>query len=251
MSEPKTYVVHTPLYPLYSEVRCLIKICRDSVSNAALLELINAVWDQTGTPQNPVDWSKPDEWIDERLQEKSKKLAHLIWSGSNKTVNPRHVYGSYLFINSYKLLLPDATGVFRITARGEKFLSDERVVVRELDEAEGLPQLLGILAAHSPAKRGDLLSEWGEFLLSHSKYGTSSTIKDTLRRRILNLVERGFVTRDGNTYTIGEKGVAYAADVSTPAAQQPHQQVSYTTPGAGGRGKLFSPQLKLYIDRHP
>jgi restriction system protein len=42
---------------------------------------------------------------------------------------------------------------------------------------------------------------------------------------MLNLVHRGYVERDGNTYTISEKGIAYAADTSNPASQQPYQQV--------------------------
>lgn len=35
----------------------------NSVSN-----MINAIQEQTGTPQNPVDWSEPDMWINERLK---------------------------------------------------------------------------------------------------------------------------------------------------------------------------------------
>lgn len=225
MIEKLEYVVHTPLFPTYTEVRKLIEIWKDAVRKATVLEMINAVWDQTGTPQNPVDWSNPDVWIDERLSGESRKLAHEIWEKSGKAFNPRHLYGSYLFINNFKLLVPDSTGIYRLTEGGERFIRDDPGVTRKLDEAEGLPQLLAILAAHSPAKRGDLLADWGEFLLAHSKYGTPSTIKDTLRRRILNLVDRGYIDRDGNTYTITAKGIAYAADPGVAATQQPHQQV--------------------------
>jgi restriction system protein len=123
------------------------------------------------------------------------------------TVNPRHIYGSYLFINTFLLLAPDAQGFTRVTPDGNAFLSNDPQVLRKLDEEEGLPQLLSILAAHSPAKRGDLLDEWSEFLLENSNYGTVSTFKDTLRRRLLNLVERGYVAREGNTYTITDKGL--------------------------------------------
>ena len=200
-----------------------MEVWKDTTTRAAALELINALWEQTGTPQDPVDWSNPDQWIKERLSGAKMELAQLIWTKSNKTVNPRHLYGSYLFINNFKLLIPDGAGVYRLTDAGAKFLEDDPVVVRRIDEAEGLPQLLAILAAHSPAKRGDLLSEWGDFLLAHSNYKTASTIKDTLRRRIVNLVDRGFIERDGNTYSITSKGIAYAAASTTPIAQEPHQ----------------------------
>ena len=53
----------------------------------------------------------------------------------------------------------------------------------------GLPQPLAILATKTRAKRGDLLPEWGQFLREHSNFGTASTIKDTLRRRLVNLME--------------------------------------------------------------
>lgn len=224
MPDNNEHVVRTPLFPIYSETRDLMKILKDKVSRSALLDLIKDVYDQTGTPQNPVDWTDPDKWIDERLKGESAKLAHTIWESSNKSVNPRHMYGAYLFINGFKLLTPDSNGIYRTTEIGQKFLNDDGTVVRDLDLAEGLPQLLAILAAHSPAKRGDLLTDWGDFLAARSKYGTASTIKDTLRRRLLNLLERGYVTRDGNMYTITQKGVAYAAKDSVPAAQQPHQQ---------------------------
>jgi restriction system protein len=99
------------------------------------------------------------------------------------------------------------------------------VTLRALDEAEGLPQLLAIIAVHSPAKRGDLLADWSEFLLANSRFKTESTFKDTLRRRILNLVERGYIERDGNTYTITNKGIAYASSGNSLPGQHPQQQV--------------------------
>jgi restriction system protein len=225
MPSEQDYVVQTPIFPTYTEVRKLIEIWQNSVRKATALEMINAVMDQTGTPQNPVDWSNPDEWIKERLSGDSQNLAWAIWEKSGKTINPRHIYGAYLFINNFKLLVPDGMGVYRLSDIGQKFIQNEPQTVRKLDEAEGLPQLLAILAAHSPAKRGDLLADWGEFLLAHSKYGTASTIKDTLRRRILNLVDREFIHRDGNTYTITAKGIAYAAAPGAGPVQQPHHQV--------------------------
>ena len=225
MSENKEYLVRAPLFPCYEEVRKLIKLWGDSTTKSAVLSLIYAVDEQTGTPQNNVDWSNPDQWINERLDGADRDLATRIWAESDKTINPRHIYGSYLFINTYRLLEPDSCGIYRVEKEGQGFLQNDSAIVRQIDEAEGLPKLLAIVAAHSPAKRGDLLDEWGEFLLAHSKFSTASTIKDTLRRRILNLVERGFIAREGNTYTITDKGIAYAANTSEPAAQKPHMQV--------------------------
>jgi restriction system protein len=174
--------------------------------------------DQTGTPQDPVDWTDPDAWIPERLSGENAALAEKIWQESGKQVNPRHVYGSYLFINTYELLITDVHGIYQLTERGDRFLADDVNVVRPIDEIEGLPQLLSILAPTSPVKRSDILDEWGQYLKERSKFGTASTIKDTLRRRLRNLVERGFVDRDGNSYAITDKGLKYAA--TTAKAQE-------------------------------
>lgn len=224
-TEKKEYVVHTPLFQIYSETRMLMVALSGEVKKAEFLLFLNAIWDQTGTPQNPVDWSNPDEWIPQRLSGSSKIIASRIWEQTKKLLNPRHVYGAYLFINRYGLLMADTAGLFQTSELGKLFLKNDPGTVRKLDEAEGLPALLAILATHSPAKRGDLLEEWGAFLLAHSKFGTLSTIKDTLRRRILNLVERGYISREGNTYTITEKGIGYAADGQNLQTVSAHHQV--------------------------
>jgi restriction system protein len=205
--------VRTPLFPLYSEVGQLLTIL-DGVPKKSVTAMINAIRDQTGTPQDPVDWSDPEAWIPERLQGDEAKLAGQIWEGSQETVNPRHIYGAYLFINTYELLMLDNEGVYRLRERGQAFLNNEPNILKELDDDEGLRQLLGILATKTQAKRSDLLSEWGAFLREYSNFGKPSTIKDTLRRRLANLVERKLVERQGNNYTITQAGIDYAAPLT-------------------------------------
>lgn len=73
--------------------------------------------------------------------------------------------------------------------------------------------------------RGDLLPEWGDFLREYSKFGTTSTIKDTLRRRLVNLVERGLVERDGNYYVITQEGIDYAASFAKAGQIDPEREV--------------------------
>lgn len=215
--------VRTPHFPLYSTVRKMLVIW-PGVSKATLISMIRTIDEQTGTPQNPVDWSEPDTWINERLSGTEADLARRIWVETGRTVNPRHIYGTYLFVNRYELLVPDSGGVYRLSEGGQSFLDNDGKVVRELDESEGLPQLLAILATKTRAKRGDLLADWGEFLLEHSPSGTPATFKSTLSYRLLNLVERGFVARDGNVYVITPQGISYAASV-TRTDDDPRREV--------------------------
>lgn len=200
--------VRTPLFPRYSWVRALVRIF-DGVAKSEVYDLINAIGDQTGTPQNPVDWSDPDAWITERLTGVEAALATRIWRESDRKVNPRHIYGSYLFINTYDLLDIDGAGVYRLNDRGRAFLAGEEAVVRELDDAEGLAKLLAILAAKTRAKAADILPEWNEFLREHSRFKAERLVKDTLRRRSRNLVERGLVEQDGVYYWISPAGLDY------------------------------------------
>mgnify|MGYP003636785160 CR=1 FL=1 len=220
MTSTRSRIVRTPLFPTYSEVTALLKVFA-GYRRSQVQSLIKALHNQVGTVKNNVDWSNPDEWIDEKLAGDDRALAKDIWKHSGNQVNPRHIYGAYLFISGFQLLDNDSDDLWSLTAAGNAFLRDDPVVIRELDEAEGLPQLLAILATCSPARRGDLLEEWSDFLLENSNYKTPSTFKDTLRRRLGNLVERGYVEREGNSYSITSKGVDYAAPQGaqrTPAA---------------------------------
>jgi len=79
LPQTKRFIVRTPLFPLYSKVRLLVQIL-DGVSKDAVWGMIKALFDQTGTPQSNVDWSRPDEWIDQRLQGPNRELAKKIWA---------------------------------------------------------------------------------------------------------------------------------------------------------------------------
>jgi len=121
-------------------------------------------------------------WIEERLTGDDAELAQRIWDKSNHDVNPRHIYGSYLFINTYSLLLTDHEGKYNIAEKGTAFLKNDPRTVAGLDEAEGLIELLSILSTKTNAKRADLLTDWSSYLKKYSKYGTDSSHADLQKR---------------------------------------------------------------------
>jgi len=206
------YKIRTPLFPPYSWVRNII-CAWDGVPKKTVTAMMNAIFDQTGTPQSAFDWSNPDTWIRERLTDENAELAIKVWNQSGKTVNPRYTYGSYLFIKNFNLLEPDPQGIYRLTQNGKLFLENDAQLIKEIDDAEAILDLLHILATKGNAKRSDLLPEWKEFLKNYSKYGTASTIKDTLRRRLVNLMDRDLVKREGNVYSLTPKGLEYERQV--------------------------------------
>jgi len=170
--------------------------------------MISAIWEKTGTPQSPVDWSDPDQWIQDRLQENVRNTAQKIWKTSKKSLNPRHVYGSYLFINHNRLLALE-NGVYRSNDRTQRFMSGDEAILRELDAKEGMPKLLSIVAERSPCKRGDILPTWSDYLRAVSKFSKRSSIVGSLSNRLLNAIERGLVSRDGSTYSITDNGLGW------------------------------------------
>lgn len=202
--------VRVAWFPRYSEVHQLLKVL-EGVSRTSVRNMLKSIWEQTGTPQNPVDWSDPDTWIVQRLSVEDSRLAKRIWEESDRTANPRHISDVCIFIDSYLLLSPDDAGIYQLTELGNDFLNNDDRTIWQIDNTEGLGELLAVLTTKTFAKRGDILPEWGDFIREHSNYGTDSSIKYTLRSRLLNLIERELISREGNMYTITAKGISYGA----------------------------------------
>ncbi len=179
------------------------------------MALLATLTTQCGTPQATVDWSNPDEWIDERLTGQAAELAHEIWERPGLTLNPRHTLGSWYLLRTYDLLA-DAEGTLHTTDEGRDFIDNPAGnAVQRIDREEGLLKLISIVAERGPGRRAAFIDEWSAYLLAHSNYGTESTIKDTLRRRLLNLAERGLVERAGNIYQVSELGLQHLEVVGT------------------------------------
>ena len=75
-----------------------------------------------GSPQEPGDWTRPDEWISERLHGDDRNLAEAIWQKTKGRVNPRHVYGHWLLACAYRLLVEDSSGYMILAERGQDFV---------------------------------------------------------------------------------------------------------------------------------
>ena len=148
-----------------------------------------------------------------------RALARKVWDVSDKTLNPRYLRGSYLFINRLKLL-DKVDGVYRLGERGNRFLAHDEGILLDLDAVEGIPKLLSLVAERSPCKRGDILPAWSEYLKAVSLFSTPKTFVHTLR--LINATARGLISREGNFYEITDaglswlKGFAGSADVPDP-----------------------------------
>ena len=243
--------VRTPLFPVYQGVRELLKVWpgrpRKQVTGlqAALAEL-------RGTPQETVDWTDPDAWIPERLSGDDRELASAIWTKSRKTVNPRHTYGHWLLSQKYGLIEETTDGTLRLTERGREFLDHEGGETEAfLDEQEGLAKLLALVADNGPTRAGGLLEEWSEYLSRHSAFGSPSTQRDSLRRRLNNLLDRGLVDRKGTMYSVTDAGLAYLERVGTDEALGGDEQQEIWTLAKKQEESVRASLLELLLEMDP
>jgi restriction system protein len=118
-----------PPSPTYADIKHAIRVL-DGVPVRRVRELMNAIFELGRAPQVP-DWSDPDRWIGERLSGELRQLAQKIWDGSDRTLNPRYLYGHTIFVNRLKLLEP-VGGIYRLGERGRLFLAGDDSILREL-----------------------------------------------------------------------------------------------------------------------
>jgi len=201
--------VRVPLFPVYSELKLLLPVLKGR-SREEVSALFSALRNLRGTPQNPVNWTEPDEWIPERLEGDAQILASVIWKSTRKAVNPRYLSGHWFTARTYGLLTEEADGTLSLTASGHNFasshLGDTEAAV---DEGEGVLKLLSIVAEQGPARPGEFVEDWGDYLRQRSGFGTESTIKDTLRRRLKNMLDRKLVVRSTAQYSVTDEGLQY------------------------------------------
>ena len=218
--------VRVPYYPLYSEERHLLRVW-PGWSRKQVTGLRATIIELRGTRQRVVDWTDPATWIPQRLRGGGRELAQTIWNRSNGAVNPRHTYGHWLLANRYGLLRADGGDVLQLTKTGQDFLEHPGGEVESaIDEAEGLIKLLSIVADNGPARAGGLVEEWGDYLSRRSRWSTESSTKDTMRRRLSNLLERCLVERRGNLYSATPEGLAYLqriGDEDSVSGDQQHE----------------------------
>ena len=201
--------VRVPHFPLYSEVRLVLPIWNGRLRSqiTGLRSTISSLW---GSPQSPVDWTNPDGWIPERLQGNDQELAEAIWHKTTGQVNPRHVYGHWLLACAYGLLTEDSAGQMLLTEAGQDFIDHPLGdTVSSIDEKEGVLKIFTIAAEKGTGRRGDFVTEWSDYLKRYSRFGTDSTIKDTLTRRLQNLLARKLLDKAGTTYSITDDGLTY------------------------------------------
>ena len=181
-----------------------------------LLSMQKAIKDQR-TPQKPLDWRNPDQWIEERLEGENREIAKRIWKYK---VNPRYIQGALWVVKHYRLIEIDEDGNISLSEKGKRFLDGDQRIYYEMDQTQGIFEILSILGTKDRVQRKEILPEWEDFLMKYTNYSQSTAVKDTLRRRLVNLEERGYVLREGFYMQITELGIHYLNQVNPVMKQE-------------------------------
>lgn len=198
-----------PWFPQYSKVRGFLKSV-EGIPQGAVATLESTLMKLRGTPQDPVSWDDPDQWIANRLEGESQAVAQQIWEKSGKRTNPRYLLHSLIVANKHDLLETDSTGNLKITESGHEFLDLElSPTERGIDLQEGIAHLLRQVMSRPKSRRGDLLDEWREYVHEVSNYQKEASVKDLLSRRLNNLLDRNLLKREGQFYQITDNGKTY------------------------------------------
>lgn len=199
----------TPGLPVYHNARRFLRIM-DSVPYTLYRSTYNAIWEQRGSPQEQVDWTDPDAWISERLSGREQTLASRVWRESKHELNPRYLRGSWYLTTKHDLLMRDERDILRVTERGQRFLDEPGgLVIAEIDSYEGVLTILQLVAERGPGKRSDFLPDYAAYCRTFTSYRSENVIKGSLYDRLVNLIDRGYVTRRAQTYEITDAGLAY------------------------------------------
>ena len=222
----------TPDYPQYEEVRQFLQIL-NGTSYSEYRAMVSTIWAQIGSPQEQVDWTKPDEWISARLTGNLASLAFKIWRASHQRINPRYTRGYWYFATRHQLLLRDNNDVIQVTSRGQEFVASPLGELEaQIDQNEGILLILRLVAEKGPARRGDLIDDYGLYCRTYTTIQSESAIKDFLYNRLRNLVERQLLVSSRQRYEIAEHGLAYLkqhADYIPGTREQNEQQVDIHT----------------------
>ncbi len=199
----------TPHYPTYGRARHFLRIMTD-VPYPVFRSMADAISAQRGTPQEQADWSDPDVWIRERLDEGERGLALRLWEESGNELNPRCTLGLWLLTTKHDLLVRESDGVLRVSERGQRFLNEpEGETVARIDAYEGVLSMLRIVAERGPAKRSEFLSEYADFCRRFTNYRSESVFRSSQYDRLINLIDRGYVSRSAQIYQITDSGLGH------------------------------------------
>ena len=199
------------MLPRYSRAKVALRLL-EGFRRHTVTGMLQTIYFNSGTPQETADWSNPDDWIAEILEDDELALATKLWKGSYGALNPRYLKGIHLFLTKHKLIACHEDSRLRISPKGGAFIGGDKATLKEIDLQEGIIELLKILKDHST--RQAVLPLWREFLQKNTAYRSESSINSTLADRLANLEERHLIEKKRFWIGLTAGGLAYLDEIT-------------------------------------
>ena len=153
---------------------------------------------------------RPDTWIPWRLHGEQQTLALHIWEASGNELNPRWCAGPWKVSLEHGLLEEDSRRRLALTPGGHDFIDHpEGQTVAYIDAYEGIMELLRIVSDLGRAPIRDICAGFRAFCHAQTTIKSTSTIKEYLRKRRRNLIDRSYICRYGDEFQASEAGAIY------------------------------------------
>lgn len=209
--------IRTTVLPLYSVVRAVLPEMV-GMPRGAMWSL--SAWLEGGEEAAVEDRDSGASGLTPDAQRLSpdevKALAQRVEAAAHGRLDPKRLREIHPFVSTHSLMGCDREGRWRLTLAGVAFVAQDTSFTQEVDLLEGVLPLLRILNARVRSRSKELLPSWEELL--ESSYDWHQGTLDSLLSRLRNLIDRGFVVRQGVTYVITAQGSEYADSSVTAAA---------------------------------
>lgn len=190
----------TAFLPTYESVRTFLRTI-EGESASVFSSMLQKVDSGIGNMESKTKWSNLDEWMPKLLKGAEYSLALKLW---NAGINPAYTGSIRPFVKKHNLLLLEEP--IKITSEGYKFLEGDRNdVVRGIDDKEAIIAVLKLVAEQS-GSLNDLADRFTVFYRENIGNHSEATIYDNLRRRLNNLMDRGWVEKVSLKHSLTPSG---------------------------------------------
>lgn len=216
----------TRFFPTYIKAQRFLLIL-EGTRYSQYVAMWRSITNQKGTPQDTANWTKPQEWIPQRLDDEEQELALRIWHESDHLVNPRYTDGIISLTKKHELA--DYTNTIAITELGRKFLGNDKDTLKTIDEYEGVLAILASVMASGPSQRKVLFDRFRVFCMTNTNSKSDTFVFSQLDFRLKNLLQRKLIEKNGQSYQITIEGLDWLAfqneqpkNVQTYEVASPH-----------------------------
>lgn len=202
-------------YPLAHQVSTLLQITHGE--KKSIIDSIRRALRRSFKQERSSDSPSAELGVLDSLTGQNALVAKRIWEGSGRLISPSSFEASWHLIESYKLMNTSEDGRWQVTPAGITLMSsdggmsspDAQVLLRSLDENEGLLNLMLMCLERGALPIETLEEEWSSFLKQKGHRRDRTWIKIAVFTRLKHLAARGLMSRQLGGWNLTEEGLSW------------------------------------------